>query len=308
VLLALLAAILFAVSAALQHHSAGVHGRRLAAEPGILALEERVRLPLQVPAIRWPRALLLLGRLVRDRWWLLGWLASVAGFAAQAAALHLGSIVAVQAVIVTQMVFALPLTTVPAGRAPLRQDWLGSASVCIGLVILLFVRGVVAQTTGRRFEVWWIAGVAAVLILSLLRAAKRLDRCGQRQYRTGAVAIAAGICFCMTAAFLVLVSADVVHRGVPAGLLNWPLLGLCTSTFSGMLLVQDAFAGGSLPAAMTAMVVTDVVASWITGTVLFDARPRLDGATLLGSALAVGFIVLGVVAMANSPTFRERYR
>ena len=70
----------------------------------------------------------------------------------------------------------------------------------------------------------------------------------------------------------------------------------------GLLLVQDAFAGGSLPAAMTAMVTTDVVASWILGTVLFDARPRLDGPTLWGSAVAVGFIALGVVALANSPT------
>ncbi len=309
--LALFGAVLFAVSAALQHHAAGVHGGEPAPVPvpvldgtGLGALTVETVAPQRVRA---PRRLLLLGRLMRDPWWLLGWAAGLTGFASQAVALHLGSIVVVQAIQVTQLIFALPLATVPAGRAPLLRDWLGSGSVCVGLAVLLAVRGTVPQTTGRRSEVWLVVAVAAVLILALLRASRPLDRYG-RQYRTGAVGVAAGTCFCLTAVFLVLVGDDYAHHGLWGVVFDWPLYGLAASTLLGTVLVQDAFAGGSLPAAMTAMVITDPVASWIAGTVLFDARPTFVAGTLSGSAVAAGFIVLGVGALANSPTLRDVHR
>jgi drug/metabolite transporter (DMT)-like permease len=237
--------------------------------------------------------------------WLLGWVANLVGFAAQAAALHLGSIVIVQALLVTQLLFALPLSALSAGRRPLRRDWLGTVAVCCGLVTLLTVRGDVPQTTARRGEVWLVLCAAAALILLLLLLSRVATA---QQYRTAAVAAAAGVCFCLTAVFLVLIGADVPDRGLPAGLLTWPVPGLCASTVLGMLLVQHAFAAGSLPAAMTAMVITDPVASWIAGSVLFDARPQVSAGVLAGSAAGVGLLALGVVALANSPTLRDESR
>jgi len=343
ILLALLGALLFALSAALQHHVVGVHSRqidghappidlanqpgtdaatqprisvpaqagpppveRAGIQPGTVAVRERAgTAPAARTASRRPRVLTLLQRLVRDPLWLLGWVANLAGFAAQAAALHLGSIVIVQALLVTQLLFALPLSALPAGRRPLRRDWLGTVAVCGGLITLLTVRGTVPQTTARRDEVWLVVCAAAALIVLFLLVSRVAT--GQ-QYRTAAVAAAAGVCFCLTAVFLVLIGADVADRGLPAGLLNWPVPGLCASTVLGMLLVQHAFAAGSLPAAMTAMVITDPVASWIAGSVLFDARPQVSAEVLAGSAVGVGFLALGVVALANSPTLRDESR
>ena len=77
----------------------------------------------------------LLVRVAREPLWWWGWSAGVAGFSAQAVALHLGSIVVVQALVVTQLLFALPLGSVFTGRRPLRRDWWGSAAVCGGLVL-----------------------------------------------------------------------------------------------------------------------------------------------------------------------------
>ena len=336
ILLALLGALLFALSAALQHHVVGVHTRsidsadRPPSTPPNAPLpnaplptqaqapaQERVGLPAGTVAVRVradavpaarrrrPRVLALLRRLVTDPLWLLGWVANLAGFAAQAAALHLGSIVIVQALLVTQLLFALPLSALPAGRRPLRRDWLGTVAVCCGLAILLTVRGAVPQTTARRGEVWLVLSAAAALIALLLLVSRLAT--GQ-QYRTAAVAAAAGVCFCLTAVFLVLIGAAVSDRGLPAGLLTWPVPGLCASTVLGMVLVQHAFAAGSLPAAMTAMVITDPVASWIAGSILFDARPQVSAGVLAGSAVGVGLLALGVVALANSPTLRDESR
>jgi drug/metabolite transporter (DMT)-like permease len=352
ILLGLLGALLFAVSAAAQHHAAGVHGRDLSGLPPIdgaadsrvapdcrvepeeagprsrsaagavepppgagavaVALEVREAFAAAADAApagrRWPvRALMLVGRLARDPLWLAGWVANVAGFGAQALALHLGSIVIVQALLVTQLLFALPLSAVSSRRWPLPRDWFGTVAVCSGLVLLLTSRGPVPQTTARKLETWLVVCAAGALVLTLLLVS-RLFRTRRQQYRTAAVAAAAGICFCLTAIFLVLIGATIAQQGIVSGILSWPLLGLCASTGLGLVLVQDAYAGGSLPAAMTAMAITDPVASWIAGSILFDARPQVSAATLSGCVVAVGLIALGVAALANSPTLRDESR
>ena len=51
----------------------------------------------------------LFTRLLRDRQWWLGSLVAAAGFALQAAALGLGSVLLVQALLVTSLLFALPI-------------------------------------------------------------------------------------------------------------------------------------------------------------------------------------------------------
>jgi hypothetical protein len=257
--LALVGALLFAVSAALQQRAA----RALAW------------------SARW-----------RDPWWRLGWLVNVTGFGAQAVALHLGSIAVVQALLVTQLLFALPLGTAALGRRPLPRDWWATASVCAGLVVLLVARGTVPQTGGRRPLAWVVVLGAAVLITVLVLVA-RLPRV---PLKAAAMGTAAGICFCLTAVFLVFVGR---------GALGW-LAGLCVSTVVGLVLVQEAFARGSLPTALTAMTVTDPVASWLAGALLFDTRPVPGLRTLLGYLLAIGFIGLGVAVLAHSPTLRSR--
>ena len=49
-------------------------------------------------------------RLLRDRQWWLGSLLAIAGFALQAAALRFGSVLLVEALLVTSILFALPLS------------------------------------------------------------------------------------------------------------------------------------------------------------------------------------------------------
>ncbi|MBO0871423.1 MAG: DMT family transporter [Micromonosporaceae bacterium] len=270
--LALLGALLFAASAALQHGT------------------------VRRAALRGARLLGLLRGLFRQPLWLLGWVVNVAGFTVQAVALHLGSIAVVQALMVTQLVFALPLS----GHKPLRRDWAAAVAICAGLATVLWLRGTVPQEvpeTGRALGV--VAG-AVVLILLLRLAGWLLRRIPQAS--AGACASAAGISFCVSAIFLTLTGDNVARHGVVGGLIGWPTVGLCVSTLVGLVQVQDAFSRGSLPTAMIAMTVVDPVASWIAGGLLFDARPAVHTGELVGCAIAAAVIVAGVVVVARSPT------
>ena len=53
----------------------------------------------------------LIRRLVRSPLWLVGWFTNLFGFFVQAAALHFGSVALVQPLLVTQLLFALPLAS-----------------------------------------------------------------------------------------------------------------------------------------------------------------------------------------------------
>jgi hypothetical protein len=330
--LALVAALLFAVSAALQQHAARSTALRMqraeAAQRGEphadlaewadgagplagpsgaatgTALAERPpdTLSERPPRVRL-RILVLLLRLLRDPWWLAGWLANVIGFGLHAVALHRGSIAVVQAVLVVQLLFALPLAAIPTATWPLRRDWVGMAAVCTGLISLLLIRGEIPQTTARRGTVPLVALVAGAMVLVLLAVAHLVRR--HVQTRTAAVAVAAGINISMTAVFLVFVTDDVAKRGLLATVVDWPMLGIVTSTVLGMVLVQEAFASGSLATALTATTITDPLVSWAAGGMLFDVRPPLQIATIVGGTLAGALVVVGVALLANSPTLHD---
>jgi hypothetical protein len=215
VALSLLAASMFAISAALQQRAA-----RAAAREATGTAAGRGWLPV----------LGVLHRLFRDRRWLAGWIANLAGFATHAVALHVGSITVVQALMVVQLLLALAL----GGRRPLRRDWAGTLAICTGLAIFLVVAGGAhrpARHAVQRPEVArWVllAGVSIVALVSTARVVRRTP-----QARSALVAVAAGICFSLTAVFVVLVTDDLARGGVGAILSDWATLGLALSTSVG---------------------------------------------------------------------------
>jgi hypothetical protein len=285
--LALIAALVFATSATLQHNAARQEAVRVA--DGDPAPGSRRRRP------RWLPVLGLLARLARDRLWLAGWLLNVAGFVLHALALHFGSITVVQATLVVQLMFAVGTAGLLRGQRPRARDWWGAACVCTGVILVVTLRGEVPQVAPPRDHVLraiaiTVTGIALIVVLA--RGIVRPD------LRSALVAVGAGLAFCTTAILIVTVTGDIAQYGV-IGLVSWPAPALALSTVIGSLLVQDSFAAGSLPISLTAMTVTDPVASGIAGLLLFDAAlPGRVALVFLGAAAVL--IAVGVGVVANS--------
>jgi drug/metabolite transporter (DMT)-like permease len=296
--LSLLAALLFALAAALQQQSA--HEFASADQAATVNGQGRPR----PPAVVLLPVLGLLDRLVRDRRWLLGWVINLCGFMCQAVALHLGSIAVVQPLLVTQLLFALPLSTMRKHCRMLPRDWLGGGAICAGLAVLLSVRGA-APTTAEpeRSSVLLATAAAAVLIVLFVLAGHRVS--ARPQLRATLIAVAAGICFCMSAVFITLTADNLVHRGVPETATDWPGYALAASTVLGLILEQDAFAAGSLPTAVAAMTITNPVASYLAGVLAFNAMPPETPGALAGVASAGLLISVGVFILAHSPTVQS---
>lgn len=274
--MALLAAAVFAIAANLQH--------RVTRPAGGLA-------PLALAA-----------RILAHPVWLAGLLANFIGFLLHALALRRGDVSVVQAVLVVQLLFALPLATLRTGTRPRLRDWLGTAAVCAGIATLALTRHDVKQVIGPR-DGLAVGGFGLLAIAALVTGSRLCRR--WPPLRTALLGLAAGTCFSVTATFIVLVVRHIAAVGLWHGLLEWPTVGLFASGLTAAILVQWSFASGSLPAALTAMTVGDPLSSWVWSTVLFDAVAAPDASVFALAAGAGAAMVTGVALLAYSPTLRD---
>jgi drug/metabolite transporter (DMT)-like permease len=302
VLFGLLAALLFAASAALQQQAArsaatesaaaqSDAGQANAGQPDADGVVRRVSVLLPL--------VLLLHRLVRQRLWVIGWVTNLVGFFSQAVALHFGSVALVQPLLVTQLLFTLPVAAIRDRTRPSGRDWLAALSVCAGVVVFLSVRGTApldAPPDRLRVIIAALCGAVAVGMLVVL-ASRRPPL-----VHSTLVAVAAGLCFAMSAVLIKLTTEDLVERGVAATARDWPGYALAVSTLVGLLLGQEAFASGALAAAVAAMTITNPAASYLLGLLAFHATLP-TGPGVLAAVAAAGLLLFGgAFGLAHSPS------
>jgi drug/metabolite transporter (DMT)-like permease len=311
VLFGLLAAFLFAASASLQQHAAhrGAAGEPIASPVRVSSADRLVGRNVLRPLLAVLRPLLavlrpllvLVRRLVCTPLWLFGWVANLIGFLVQAVALHYGSVALVQPLLVTQLIFALPLASAWSRRWPEIRDWLGGTAICGGIVVFLAVRGVAPLSEEPNHERVVLAGLASVVLVGLLVVAS-----ANRPPLVHAmlIAVAAGICFAMSAVLIKLTAEDLLQCGVAATAVDWPGYALAVSTLAGLLLEQGAFAAGSLSAAIGAMTITNPLASYLVGVLAFDVVPPTSPGALAALAGSGTLLVIGVITLAHSSNVR----
>ena len=114
----------------------------------------------------------LFTRLLRDRQWWLGSLVAAAGFALQAAALGLGSVLLVQALLVTSLLFALPINARLTHRRVTRWEWMWAALLAGAVAVIVTVGNPTAGQSRASFETWTavIAVLGPAVLLCLVGA------------------------------------------------------------------------------------------------------------------------------------------
>ena len=292
IVFALLGAFLFGTSAALQQHAA----RETDYAP---AHPEQGGGPKHGVVV--VSLLRLIRKLFHNPLWVVGWCCNLLGFGAQAAALHFGSVALVQPLLVTQLLFALPLSLSLRHMRPDWRDLVSAGLICGGLALFLSVRGVApradAANRGWAILAGLVTAVAVVLIIGLATGRKPA-------HHSFLIAIAAGLCFAYSALALSLTVEDLITRGIAATATDWPGYALAVSTITGLLLEQGAFAAGSLPPAVAAMNITNPVASYLIGIFAFNVTLPDSATQLTALVIAAVLISAGAIGLAHSPSVR----
>jgi len=240
----------------------------------------------------------LMSTLVRNRLWLTGWVINLAGFGAQAVALHLGSVAAVQPLLVTQLLFALPMSSLERKTWPTPRDWGSAVAICGGLVLLLAMVRVplTAEADRGRVVLAALAALAAIVVLVPLAART------SRSLMVFVTAACSGLCFAMTAVFIKLTADDLVNHGVAYTATDWVGYALACSTALGLVLEQAAFANGPLPWTVATKEAVNPVASYAVGILAFPVVFPTDAGTVAALIGAGVLLVAGAIGLGASPS------
>ncbi|MGV0742318.1 DMT family transporter [Mycolicibacterium sp. XJ870] len=244
----------------------------------------------------------LFARLLRDRQWWLGSLVAAGGFALQAAALGLGSVLLVQALMVTSLLFALPINARLTHRRVTRWEWLWAALLAGSVAVIVTVGNPTEGYARAPLEAW-------TLVVAVLGPALVLCLVGAR-ILSGPVsaALLAVVSGALWGAFAVLTKGvvDRLDAGLWALLATpelyaWALVGI-----AGTAMQQSSFRAGALTASLPTMTVTEPIVASVLGVVVLGEtlRPGAVGDVLL--IVAIAAMVVAAVALARGEAVSEQ--
>lgn len=265
-LLALVAAFLFAMASVLQQRAAST-----------VPDEDALRATL-------------ITRLLKQPLWLAGFGLDALGYFVQAIALAFGTLIVVQPLLVTMLLFALPLGARFAGRRLEQADWRWALVLTVALALFLIIGDPTAgleQGDGRR---WLISLLFLYPIIVVLIASGSVRRGAVRALLLGA---AAGLCYGITDALTKSVVRG-LDDGVGSLLENWETWVLILTIVSGAFLQQSAYQAGGLTASLPAITGLEPVTGIALGVFVYYERFRVHSA--IGWVLLIGSAALAVVA------------
>jgi drug/metabolite transporter (DMT)-like permease len=271
VFLALLSAVVYGAGVVLQQHAAMEAPAEEAAKPRLMF------------------------RLVRRPMWLLGLAADIVGFGLQAAALHRGSLVVVQPLISTSLVFALVLTSAWRHEAMSRRQWIAVALILVGLSVFLIVAAPDEESTAVADMRDWLLTTGTISAFAAAALAAGLRALGST--RAAFLAVAAGIADAFMAVLAKAFSAS-FDRGLGATFQSWTPYALVAGGLVAMLLISTAYQAGHPTVSLPIITMTDPLVASLIGISLFGEKLLLDGARgplvlLALAAMAAGLLTLG---------------
>jgi len=272
--LAIGAGLLYALASYFQHRGASSHSRDLSLQWGLLV------------------------RLLRTPSWLAGSAFDLGAYALEAAALAFGSLIVVQPLMVTGLLWALPLSTVGRPERVTRREWVPAILLVASLTGFMILGSPSGGQSDAPIRAWLVVAVAVGAATAVLISAARGAEPARRAMLLG---FAAGTLSALTAA-LTKSSVALLGHGVGAALAHWQPYALVATGAVLLLVSQSAFNAGHLVAALPALTATTPVVSCVVGIALFDEHFDVRGpVAAAATVVAIAVMITATVSLARSP-------
>src|SRR5262245_20612076 len=231
--------------------------------------------------------------------WLLGTLVLLLGYSTQGAALDRGRLVVVQPLLVTTIVWALPLGHWLTSQHVDRRQVLGAGVVVLGLALFVLVGDPDAGVDNASTQSFVLTAVVICAIAALLLLWLRTKTAPA--LRAAVLGVCAGLFFGLSATFSKPVIND-LHISLGDAATDWRTWALLGFGFMGFVVQQLSLATGQLAPAMAAVSVSNPAVSGILGIILFEERLTRPGWHVLVALTAL----LGALAGATMITLANR--
>jgi hypothetical protein len=238
----------------------------------------------------------LFHRLLHDRRWWTGSLVAAAGFGLQAAALGLGSVVLVQALSVTSLLFALLISAAVNHRRITRPQGIWAMLLAAAVTVVVTVGNPQAGIPRGSVRTWIIVGL-------VMGPALFLCVIGGRMFSGWVGALLLGVMSgSLWGLFTVLTKGvvDQLGQGIPAllrapELYVWAVLGLAATAWE-----QSAFRAGSLTASLPAVTIAEPIVGSVLGVTVLGETVNTNEIGIVALGMAVAVMIAAAVALARS--------
>ncbi len=268
--LALIAAFLFALAATLQQKGA-----------------------LNLPTISLADPMSLV-RLAGEKVWLLGTIALLTGYLFQAGALDRGRLSIIQPLLVTTVVFALPLGYFLTKQHVGRREVLGAVAIIIGLGLFVYF-GDPAGGNENASNTQWAIAIGLLSVLSILLLV--FGSGGGLSMKAAVYGTVAGIMFGLSSA-LTKPTLDFLHESVGTMLSHWECYALAVAGVLGFVLQQVSLGTGRLAPSVATVSVANPIVGILIGILLLDERLSRPGWHILLAVLGLSVALVGAVVIS----------
>lgn len=238
----------------------------------------------------------MVSTLLRRRLWWAGTASAVTGYGFQAVALAYGSLLLVAPLMVSALLFALPLSARLARRRVTRAEWGWAVLLTIALgVFVALARTKPGDYEGAQLPAVVVAGISLLFVSGCLLVALRLSD----WRRAILLAVGVGVLFGVVAVLTKLVM-HIVREGNMLRLMTTPVLYVVIAVgVIATLLQQSAFHAGALRASVPAMLVLEPVVAVLLGEVVLGEHLAVSKPAALVLAVAVGAMAAATIALGR---------
>lgn len=242
-------------------------------------------------------AVALFLQLLRDKQWWLGSLVAAGGFGLQAAALGFGSVLLVQALIVTSLLFALPLSARFAGRRITRYQWVWAVLLAAAVAVIVTVGDPSKGQARAGLEMWTpVIGTLGPLLLVCLLGARLFSGKPLAAVLLGVVAGS------LWGLFAVLMKGvvDQLDDGIWAVLKMPELYCWAAVAVAATAIQQASFRAGSMAASLPAVTVSEPLVASILGVAILGEMLRPGRSGWVALVIAVIVMIAATVELART--------
>jgi drug/metabolite transporter (DMT)-like permease len=255
------------------------------------ALQQKGALNLPEISLRHPESL---ARLAGQTMWLVGTLALFAGYALQAAALDRGRLVIIQPLLVTTVVFALPLGYLLTRQHVGRREVLGAAVILGGLALFTLFGDPAGGRENAPAAEWAVAiGCIGLVSAVLLVFGGR----GGLALKAAAYGAVAGILFGLSSA-LTKPTLDYLHEGIDELLSHWEPYMLALAGVLGFVLQQVSLGTGRLAPSVATVSVANPVVGILLGIFLLEETLSRPAWHVVVACVGLGLALAGAVVIS----------
>jgi drug/metabolite transporter (DMT)-like permease len=260
-------------------------------------LWQKAALSLSGVSVRHPKSFLFL----LTRWvWLLGLVAQIVGVCLQAAALDRGRVSIIQPLLVTTVIWALPLGYFLTNQAIGTRETMGAAIIVVGLALFASFGDPAAGVDNAPGSDW----AASILVIGAACAALLLfANRGSLSTRAALLGTIAGLLYGLSATLMKPVVEGLHADGLVDVIAGWEFWVWATAGIVGFFVQQLSLATGRLVPSVATVSVANPVVSVMLGALVL--QERLDKNPPWHAVVAVGALCLALFGAIVISSARE---